>query len=76
MRDHACLFSQFDPTRWMIRPRSDLMIRHYALYHCGADSAETLDFIGYLVDRDDPPEGTDNYHILFQDIRIGGLYYC
>src|SRR5262249_7501960 len=70
MRDHACLFSQFDPNRWMVRPgRSDLTLRFHAIYHCGADSAETLDFIGYRVDREGPSlEGTDNYHLRYQDI--------
>jgi len=68
---------QFDPARWMIRPgRSDLTLRFHAVYPCGPDSAETLDVIGYLVDREGPPEGTDNYHLLFQDIREGSLLYC
>jgi hypothetical protein len=68
---------QFDLARWMIRPRSDLTLRFHEFYHCGPDSAETLEFIGYLIDRD-PPDGRtdDNYHILYQDIRGGGLYYC
>jgi hypothetical protein len=67
---------QFDPSRWMVTPRSDLTLRFHEFYHCGADSAETLDFIGYRVDREGPSEGTDNYHLLYQDIRTGSLYYC
>jgi hypothetical protein len=61
----------------MTRPGSDFTLRFYTVHHCGADCAETLDFIGYLVGRDEPEEGTYNYHILFQDVRgSGGLFYC
>jgi hypothetical protein len=68
------LLPQRDPGRALLPTRFDSLLRLYSvdLWRIG----KTLEFIGYQVDRDEPEEGTDNYNILYQDLRTGQLHYC